>query len=86
MFCMNIQNIQNIVNDLLKHGFTQQSLATELTGRGCEITQPTIWRIVKSAKYQPRADKAFALASLHAELIKPEIDEGENSPAREVAQ
>lgn len=72
--------IQNIVNYLLKNGFTQQTLADKLTACGVLTAQSTIHRISREEGYQPGADKTLALVALHSELIKSESASNENHP------
>jgi len=61
-------NIQNIVKELLESGYSQKTLAEALTSRGVPTDQSTIHRMASNANYKTKADKAFALLSLHQEL------------------
>jgi arginine repressor len=59
--------IHNLVKELLSQGYTQKTLAQELTDRGCETTQPTIFRICSNPNYQTGADRALAIFMLYEE-------------------
>ena len=63
-------NIQKIVTELLRSGYTQQSLADELTRLGEPTNQSTIHRIVANENYQPKANKTLLLFRLYQELIE----------------
>ena len=61
-------NIQTIVQDLLKSGYNQKTLADKLTSLGELTNQSTIHRMATNEDYQPKASKVLLLVDLHRKL------------------
>ena len=60
--------LQNMTQKLIdEHGFSQDSLARELTGRGSKCSQPTVGRILKGAN--PSFSLGDAIRQLYSEKM-----------------